>query len=847
MTEAPDHSQLAARLQRFIKDDAAADTLRQSTIERTREALEVIDQAFDRYGFHKLAISYNGGKDCLVLLVLYVAYLASNQAKSRAAGGRPNPASLVPTVYVSIKDPFKEVDDFVDESARIYGLSIEHIKLPMKEAFASYLDSHSQVEAILVGTRRNDPHGANLKFFDPTDQGWPSFMRVHPIIDWNYAQIWDFLLAMEVPYCILYDLGYTSLGGQSDTLPNPSLAIDAPAVQLAGSGENGESTVRYRPAWALVDGAEERMGRERARISQPDSVAKYNTTRSRSGEPYPRSPEHPLTHVAEPQTKAEPSRSLDTESLPGDESTVLVTYASQTGTAEDIARTTYDRLRRTTTAMDIQLCDIAGLALEDLLDVDRLVICVATSGQGEMPASLRQGFWAMLTDARLPDDLFEEITVDLAMLGDTKYPRFNFAGKKLKRRLLQLGAHVRHECVLDESQTEYSDAQLAAWLEKVAPGTPRRGRLPPLHTISPAPNATPASLKLPATVKSTERIARRICKLALDVGEQAEPGDVLVVLPSNTDEAVDMCLSLLRLDDCADEPLEVCGLSSLHETRLGGSITTLRLLVKHVLPLNDVPRRSLFASLIDFTTDEDYREKFVEWTTDADDYYDYATRPRRTLLEALADFSNGLDIPREYVLELFGEVAPREYSIAGEAAPGTTELLVSLISYTTIMKKQRQGTASRWIASLVPGDHIYAFIRRNPMPLPSTGDQVLMIGPGTGLAPLRFLYQRTNQGTIIHGSRSADDDLRLFSQLPGWTSYSRADRHLYVQRFMLDDSECRAAIQRILQKNSNARIYLAGSSGDMPARVRESLDAIGGVGTVKALEEGDRWWEETWG
>ena len=62
----------------------------------------------------------------------------------------------------------------------------------MKAAFADYLASEEggAVKAIFVGTRRTDPHGGGLGFFDPTDHGWPKFLRCHPVIDWHYREIW---------------------------------------------------------------------------------------------------------------------------------------------------------------------------------------------------------------------------------------------------------------------------------------------------------------------------------------------------------------------------------------------------------------------------------------------------------------------------------------------------------------------------------------------------------------------------------------------------------------------------------------------------------------------------------
>lgn len=80
-----------------------------------------------------------------------------------------------------------------------------------------------------------------------TDPGWPQLMRVNPIIEWSYKDVWDFILALNLPYCCLYKLGYTSIGEIDNTVPNKEL----------WDNERNE----YLPAWELKDELKERCGR----------------------------------------------------------------------------------------------------------------------------------------------------------------------------------------------------------------------------------------------------------------------------------------------------------------------------------------------------------------------------------------------------------------------------------------------------------------------------------------------------------------------------------------------------------------------------------------------------------
>jgi len=72
-------------------------------------------------------------------------------------------------------------------------------------------------------------------------------MRVNPLLDWSCKDIWDYLISHNVPYCSLYNFGYTSVGNRNNTVPNPHLLNDDKQT--------------YRPAFELTDDALERAGR----------------------------------------------------------------------------------------------------------------------------------------------------------------------------------------------------------------------------------------------------------------------------------------------------------------------------------------------------------------------------------------------------------------------------------------------------------------------------------------------------------------------------------------------------------------------------------------------------------
>ena len=105
------------------------------------------------------------------------------------------------------------------------------------------------VKAIIMGNRRSDPWSRDLEIVCKSSPGWPDFYRVFPILDWSYSTVWTFLRSFELPYCSLYDNGYTSLGEIDNTQKNPNLLVE------------GEDGPRYLPAYALKNEEQERDSR----------------------------------------------------------------------------------------------------------------------------------------------------------------------------------------------------------------------------------------------------------------------------------------------------------------------------------------------------------------------------------------------------------------------------------------------------------------------------------------------------------------------------------------------------------------------------------------------------------
>lgn len=679
--------------------------------------------------------------------------------------------------------------------------------------------------------------------------------------------------------------------------------------------------------------------------------------------------------------------------------TALVLYGSETGNSQDVAeemgRLT-ERLRFNT-----QVSELNSVTVRQLLLPSVVLIAISTTGQGDLPANT-QAFWKMLRSVHLRLGCLHSVRFASFGLGDTSYPKFNWAHRKLYNRLVQLGAQpICDRGEADDQHPEGVNGSFLPWLIKLRQRLLEEYPLPDgIETIPDdvwlepkwilnfanveaisastkisqdgkriledlensidhsdlqpeSPDIPPEDLlaisgSLTATVVSNTRLTppthwQDVRHLTLTATSQHSyyPGDTLTVYPKNFPSDVTQFLKIMNWLPIADSPLKFIPTSSvtlsshtsspLHNLPSPSDLT-LRKLLTNYLDIISIPRRSFFSQLAHFTDDPLHRERLLEFTNPEhiDELYDYTTRPRRSILEVLQEFES-VHIPWQHVCSIIPFMRGRQFSIASggrlktaeyaltklsatrnsqEAAPineahgkrsgsqkdhARFELLIAIVKYRTIIKRIRQGVCTRYIASLQPGQQLSVTLQKGALGISKTESDkpVIMVGPGTGVAPMRALiyerlvWQKETTQESTSGQKGKDTQMR---ELKGNTRptdmlffgcrNSQADfffkqewETLKKEKVMLDvfpafsrDRKNKLYVQDLIRSHA-ARVYealavqnglicICGSSGKMPQAVRESLvEVFQQQGNINhddaeayliAMEKTGRYKQETW-
>lgn len=461
--------------------------------------------------------------------------------------------------------------------------------------------------------------------------------------------------------------------------------------------------------------------------------------------------------------------------------------------------------------------------------------------------------------------------------GNEQHPEGHSAG--LREWLVKLSDTVIQVFPLGDGITSLPDdapVQPQWQLDVESPAEPADIEALRIDSTLPSTTALPLYDGYSARITSNQRVTTpthfqdvRLLDMQLARAYQYGPGAVAVVHPKNFPEDVQQFIELMDWQAIADTPLKLASTrtpgsigspSPLRHLDLSDVTLTLRWLLENALDIMSIPRRSFFGLLSQYanTETEDQalqKERLLELANPEliDELWDYTTRPKRTILEVMMDFTT-VKIPWQHAVHALPIMRGRQFSIASggtltRTASGETrvQLLVAIVEPPSpiIKWRKRYGVCTRYMSTLQAGQTISIGMQQGYLDVrpEDLHDPVIMIGPGTGVAPLRALVlhrimlarqqhseARGLLGDILFfGCRSAQDDFYFKDEWADFgtshglvvkTAFSRDPTH--PKRYVQDEIRLHADAIAASLVDKHARIYLCGSSGNMPKAVRES-------------------------
>ncbi len=490
----------------------------------------------------------------------------------------------------------------------------------------------------------------------------------------------------------------------------------------------------------------------------------------------------PALAVAAPETAAE--------------ARLTVIYGSQTGNARREAEKIATEAEAAGLAVRLQRAD--AYPLRELASERLLYVVISTQGEGDPPDDAL-AFVELLSGRRAP--ALKELRYAVLGLGDSSYPQFNAVGRRVDARLAELGATRlfaagEADVDVDSVAAPWRQLALAAARDtlKATPTLATVTALRPVAAVTTWTRERPFAAEVLANQRITGRDSDhevRHLELALAEGGLAyEPGDALGLWPRNSDALVDEVLSRLSLDGDAavrhgDESLPL-------RTWLGTRRELTRLsrpfLASHAALSNDAALNRLLAP--------DNSVALSQL---------FATQQLPDLLASHPAPWSG-----EELVAALRPLAPRLYSIASsrKAVGDEAHLAIALVDYTRD-GQPRRGAASAYVSERDAGATIPVFIERNDrFRLPSdTARDVLMIGPGTGVAPFRgFVQERqavgaTGRNWLVFGAHHAQS--QFLYQLEWQEALKNGGLHRLDLAFSRDQAE-RVYVQQRLRENGRA-------------------------------------------
>jgi len=603
---------------------------------------------------------------------------------------------------------------------------------------------------------------------------------------------------------------------------------------------------------------------------------------------------------------------------------LVVFYGSQTGTAEEFA----GRLAKEGARYGLKglVADPEEEDMDDLQKIGELedevgsclvVFMLATYGEGD-PTDNAVELHEKLTSEDGLD--LEGLRFSVFGLGNKTYEHFNAMGKIADKRLAELGgvrvhplgvgdddsnleddfitwkeafwASVCQEFNIEASGEDFNTRQYEHKVlgegdfnpEKVYTGEVARlksyiTQRPPFDAKNPymAPISVNRNLHGPGS--------GRVCMhIEVDIeGSRIryDAGDHIAVYPTNNPDLVDKLIELLGVDRDTVFTMNNVDEDSSKKHPFPCP-TTYGTALSHYVEITALPRTHILAELAKYTGDAEEKSKLELMSSTSGEgkalYQSWVVDSVRHIAHILEDLPS-CKPPVDHLLELLPRLQPRFYSIASSAKVHQQSVHICgvVVEYTTPTGRVNKGVATTWLQAKVPQEESPAprapvYVRRSQFRLPNRPQTpVIMIGPGTGLAPFRgFIQERAWQAeqgkpvgpTVLYfGCRNKAEDFIYRDELEGWESAGVLTLHTAFSRDQAEKvyvthrlRETKAEVWRLLQEG--AHLYVCGDAKMMAKDVRNiinevcrdegGMDADAAEAFVKKLETQKRYSADVW-
>ncbi|CAE6782325.1 molybdopterin-dependent oxidoreductase [Paraburkholderia aspalathi] len=521
---------------------------------------------------------------------------------------------------------------------------------------------------------------------------------------------------------------------------------------------------------------------------------------------------------------------------------VTLLWASQTGNTESLTERYATRLMES--GFEIRTSCMADYQVSALAKAQYVLLMSSTFGDGDPPDNA-QSFWSELVSDAAPR--LEGLRYAVLALGDRNYDQFCGHGLRLDERLAAKGAlRLMDRVDCDSEYQENADAWLESIIVRIKEEDAALHAVPPggmINAVVPGavPTKTrPAASRLVRNLQLNKQGAAKDTRyFSLSTGDSGleyEAGDALGVWPSNCPELVDELISLSGLS--ADAAVTVSGAGEMHLADA---------LARHyeiARPSPDalafIAARSNNGALRDLLSAE-RKADLKQWLWG------------QQLADVLHEFP--VNLTATELTGMLKRLQPRLYSIASspKAHPGEVHLTVAAVRYNN-GRRHRKGVSSTFLADRAGDVAVPVFVQKSAhfRPPHSSDTPIIMVGPGTGVAPFRgFLHERRARGDkgrnwLFFGEQHAATDFYYRDELEAMrdsgvltrldVAFSRDQTEkVYVQDRMREQG---AQLWAWLEEG--AHFYVCGDANRMARDVDATLKHVvaqhGGMSDEKAAE-----------